>query len=61
MKLLNLSGRQFSGSGGNEKQLTMIVEGHGMGFRTRVRLSSTPWVEGLEILYFQGFPAFPVY
>ncbi len=48
MKLLNLSGCQLPGSGGNEKQLTMIVEVHGIGFRTRVRLSSTPWVEGLE-------------
>ena len=43
MKLLNLSGCQFPGSRGKVKELAMIVEGHGMGFRTRVRLSSTPW------------------
>ena len=42
MKLLNPGGCWFSLGGGNVKQATMIVEGQGMGFWTRVRLPSIP-------------------
>ena len=46
MKLLNVPGCLFPGSGGNEglasKQQTMIVEGQGMDFWTRVRLPPIP-------------------
>ena len=42
MKLLKLRGCWFPLSGGNVKESTMIVEGQGMGFWTRVRLPSIP-------------------
>lgn len=42
MKLPKSGGCQFPPDGGNVKELTMIVEGQGMGFWTRVRLPSTP-------------------
>ena len=42
MKLLKPSGCLFPGGGGNVKKLTTLVEGQGIGFRTRVRLPSGP-------------------
>ena len=42
MKLLKPEGCLFPSGGGNEKEPTMIVEGQGIGFRTRVRLPSGP-------------------
>lgn len=42
MKLPNLQGCQFSCWGGNLKELTMIVEVHGIGFWTRVRFPPGP-------------------
>ena len=42
MKLLKPSGCLFSDGGGNVKELTTLVEGQGIGFRTRVRLPSSP-------------------
>ena len=42
MKLLNPQGCQFSCGRGNDKELTMIVEVHGMGFWTRVRFPPGP-------------------
>ena len=42
MKLLNVSGCQSPGAGGNEFRLTKLVEVQGMGLRTRVRLPSSP-------------------
>lgn len=42
MKLPKLQGCPFSCSRGNQKELTMIVEVHGIGFWTRVRLPPGP-------------------
>ena len=42
MKLLKPSGCLFSDGGGNVKESTTLVEGQGIGFRTRVRLPSSP-------------------
>ena len=42
MKLLKPSGCPFSDGGGNVKELTTLVEGQGIGFRTGVRLPSSP-------------------
>ena len=42
MKLPNPRGCQFSRGRGNDKELTMIVEVHGMGFWTRVRFPPGP-------------------
>ena len=42
MKLLNVPGCLFPGTGGNVKEQTMIVEEQGIGFRTGVRLPSGP-------------------
>ena len=42
MKLLNVPGCLFPGTGGNVKEQTMIVEEQGIGFRTGVRFPSGP-------------------
>ncbi len=42
MKLLKSKGCCFPFGRGNVKEATMIVEGQGMGFWTRVRLPSIP-------------------
>ena len=42
MKLLNPQGCPFPCGRGNEKELTMIVEVHGIGFWTRVRFPPGP-------------------
>ena len=42
MKLPKSKGCLFPFDGGNVKKQTMIVEGQGIGFWTRVRLPSTP-------------------
>ena len=42
MKLLKPLGCPFSDGGGNVKELTTLVEGQGIGFRTGVRLPSSP-------------------
>ena len=42
MKLPKSGGCQFPPDGGNVKELTMIVEGQGIGFWTGVRLPSAP-------------------
>ena len=42
MKLLNVPGCLFPGTGGNVKEQTMIVEEQGIGFRTGVRFPSAP-------------------
>ena len=47
MKLLKPEGCLLSSGGGNEKEQTMIVEGQGIGFRTRVRLPSGPLKKAL--------------
>ena len=56
MKLLKPSGCSFPGGGGNVKKLTTLVEGQGIGFRTRVRLPSSPLMEMLESIDFSAFP-----
>ena len=43
MKLLKPSGCLFPGGGGNVKEKTTLVEGQGIGFRTGVRLPSSPF------------------
>ena len=42
MKLLKPAGCLFPSGRGNVKELTMIVEGQGSGFRTRVQIPSGP-------------------
>ena len=42
MKLLNSQGCLFPCGRGNEKEQTMIVEVHGIGFWTRVRFPPGP-------------------
>ena len=42
MKLLNPQGCPFPCGRGNEKERTMIVEVHGIGFWTRVRFPPGP-------------------
>ncbi len=42
MKLLNPEDCQLPSGGGNVKELTMIVEVHGIDFRTGVRFPSGP-------------------
>ena len=58
MKLLKPSGCLFSGGGGNEKELTTLVEGQGIGFRTRVRFKFRQVFEKAEMQYLQGFADF---
>ena len=45
MKLLKPPECLFPGGRGNVNEQTMIVEVHGIGFRTRVQLPSTPYKE----------------
>ena len=45
MKLLKPLGCPFSDGGGNVKELTTLVEGQGIGFRTGVRLPSSPFLK----------------
>ena len=55
MKLLKPLGCPFPSGGGNVKELTTLVEGQGIGFRTRVRLPSSPLLKSLENVEFSGF------
>jgi len=48
MKLLKAEECLLPSAGGNVNKQTMIVEGRGTGFRTRVRFSSTPFEGGLR-------------
>ena len=62
MKLLNPQGCQFPCGRGNEKELTMIVEVHGIGFWTRVRFPPGPLSRGAAVIrcspFFREFSAF---
>ena len=50
MKLLKCVDCQSSTHGGNVKRLTKLVEVRGMGFRTRVRLPSGPFLREVALL-----------
>ena len=55
MKLLNPQGCSFPCGRGNEKERTMIVEVHGIGFWTRVQIPPGPFKESYtNFVYFVG-------
>lgn len=61
MKLLNPQGCLFPCGRGNEKEQTMIVEVHGIGFWTRVRFPPGPLLKMMGNACFSGISPFSCY